>query len=75
MSFLLESTEIERITGYTRKADQRRWLQSHGWKFEVSAIGWPVVSRQHAELMLSGIGAAANGAPVPDRSIFSKRAA
>ena len=75
MSFLLESTEIEKITGYARKADQRRWLHSHGWKFEVSAIGWPVVSRQHAELMLSGIQVAASSGPVADRSIFTKRAA
>lgn len=75
MNFLLDSNELEKITGYTRKADQRRWLKSHGWKFEVSAIGAPVVSRQHAELMLNGVREAANNGPVPDRSIFHKKAA
>jgi len=27
--------ELAELTGYRRNADQRRWLKSHGWKFEV----------------------------------------
>lgn len=53
-SLLLDADEIVRITGLVRKADQRRWLKAHGWKFEASALGWPVVSRKHAERMLDG---------------------
>lgn len=41
------------LTGYERHADQRKWLSSHGWTFEVSKAGRPVVSRAHAEMMLN----------------------
>lgn len=46
--------DLQELTGYRRHADQRRWLTTHGWRFEVSATGKPTVSRQYAETMLSG---------------------
>ena len=60
----LSKEELHELTGYERKADQRRWLKNHVWKFEVSAIGWPVVSKNHAEAMLGGIPA---GVPAPKK--------
>lgn len=71
---LLDAAEIIRITGFVRKADQRRWLKNHGWKFEVSALGWPVVSRKHAERMLDGE-QATHQEWSPNRAIFAKKAA
>lgn len=53
-TLFISDDEIRELTGYRRNADQRRWLTAHGWRFEVSAIGKPIVSRQHAESMLSG---------------------
>lgn len=38
---------------YKFQAKQRMWLSNHGWKFEVSGIGQPVVLRRHAEERLS----------------------
>jgi hypothetical protein len=54
MTMFLTDDEIHELTGYKRNADQRRWLTARGWRFEVSAGGKPIVSRQHAEAMLSG---------------------
>lgn len=53
-TLFLTPEELQQLTGYQRNADQRRWLTNHGWKFEVSAIGKAIVSRQHAEAMLAG---------------------
>lgn len=41
---LLSSSEIERLTGYTRASAQVRWLRHHGWRFTVNALGDPVVA-------------------------------
>lgn len=35
----LSDNELESLTGYKRAAEQRRWLISHGWAFEVRADG------------------------------------
>lgn len=50
----LTSTELNDLTGYRIAGWQIRWLRSHGWKFEISATGRPVVSRAHAEERMSG---------------------
>lgn len=35
----LTDPELQSLTGYKRPAEQRRWLTSHGWAFEVRADG------------------------------------
>jgi len=45
----LNKSELVALTGYSRFADQRRWLTDHAWTFEVSATGQPVVSRAYTE--------------------------
>ncbi len=50
----LTKEELHQLTGYVRSADQCKWLEKRGWKFERSAItGRPVVLRKHVEEMLS----------------------
>ncbi|UCV01733.1 DUF4224 domain-containing protein [Dechloromonas denitrificans] len=50
----LTKEEVRELTGYVRSADQCRWLEKRGWKFERNAItGRPVVLRKHVEEMLS----------------------
>ena len=39
LAMFLTDDEIESLTGYKRPADQRRWLSSRGWAFEVRADG------------------------------------
>lgn len=50
---LLNDSELEEITGYKLHGWQARWLKSHGWRFELSRNGRPVVSRAYAESRLS----------------------
>ncbi len=45
----LTADEMHELTGYQRCADQRKWLTSRGWVFEISAIGRPMVARSYAE--------------------------
>jgi len=40
----LSCSEIERLTGYRRPSAQLRWLQRHGWRATVNALGQPVVA-------------------------------
>jgi hypothetical protein len=49
---ILTRDELHSITGYQRHADQRRWLQTHGWTFEVAAGGKPVVAVDYANQRL-----------------------
>ena len=35
----LTDSDLQSLTGYKRPAEQRRWLASHGWAFEVRADG------------------------------------
>jgi hypothetical protein len=35
----LTDTDLQSLTGYKRPAEQRRWLTSHGWAFEVRGDG------------------------------------
>jgi hypothetical protein len=51
-STFLTQQEVEFLTGYKRKADQRRWLTDHGWVFSESANGRPVIGRAYAETRL-----------------------
>lgn len=49
----LTQDELSELTGYQLPAWQARWLVAHGWRFERSATGRPIVSRAHAESQLS----------------------
>jgi hypothetical protein len=49
MGLFLAPEELAELTDYTRASDQRRWLEEHGWKFEVSRTGRPKVLRAEAE--------------------------
>jgi hypothetical protein len=50
--FLLTPDEVQDITGFKLNRLQIDWLQRKGWRFEVNAIGRPVVARKYAEKML-----------------------
>jgi hypothetical protein len=59
--FLLTPDEVQDITGFKLSRLQVDWLSRRGWRFEVNAIGRPVVARKYAEKML---GCADEGAVV-----------
>ena len=50
----LSDDEVRQLTEYERPADQRRWLQSHGYIFAVGARGRPKVARKEALRHLYG---------------------
>ena len=39
----LSVVETAELTGYKRPSHQIRWLSEHGYRFEVNALGRPVV--------------------------------
>jgi len=47
--FLLTPDEVQDITGFKLNRLQVDWLQRKGWRFEINAIGRPVVARKYAE--------------------------
>lgn len=51
-AMFLTAAELCELTGYKRHADQRKWLTTRAWLFEVAATGKPVVSRNYAEIRL-----------------------
>ena len=48
----LSDEELQELTGYKRKADQRRWLMERQYRFEVDALGRARVLRSHVERRL-----------------------
>ena len=38
-AMFLTDADLRSLTGYTRPAEHRRWLTSHGWAFEIRADG------------------------------------
>ena len=52
---LLTSDELYEITGYKHIARQRDWLDKQGWTYVQNAARRPIVSRQHARMLMSGI--------------------
>lgn len=54
---LLTSDEIQEITGYRALKAQVSWLSQKGWRFELNALGRPVIARRYAEKMLGCDGA------------------
>lgn len=41
---MLSDSDLRKLTGRTQPAAQARWLQRHGWRFTVNALGKPVVA-------------------------------
>lgn len=50
--FLLTPEEVQEITGFKLPRLQVDYLQRKGWRFEVNAIGRPIIARKYAEKML-----------------------
>lgn len=50
----LTADELRELTGFKRPSAQARWLKSHGWPFEISALGAPKVLRGVAVARLGG---------------------
>ena len=50
----LSKSDLQQLTGRLRPTAQRNWLLKRGWKFEVDAIGKPVVAVSEAERRLVG---------------------
>lgn len=50
----LTSEELTELTGYSLAAWQRKWLDAHGYRYEKSAVGRPVVLKAYVTAKLSG---------------------
>ena len=50
----LSDLEVQQLTGRHRPTAQCHWLQKHGWKHDINAIGRPVVAIAEAERKLVG---------------------
>ena len=48
----LTSEDLKELTGYEHNQRQIGWLKAHGWRYEQSRTGRPVVLEKHAEEML-----------------------
>ena len=68
-SFLLTPEEVQEITGFKLPRLQVDFLLRKGWRFELNAIGRPIVARKYAEKML-GCGDDALDAPKAVRPNF-----
>ena len=51
-SMFLTAEEIQTLTGLKGACRQVGWLRIKGWRFELNAIGRPVIARRYAEKML-----------------------
>lgn len=49
----LTPDDLKALTGYEHSRRQIGWLKAHGWRFEQSRTGRPVVLTKHAEEMMS----------------------
>lgn len=54
MDDYLTPEDLVSLTGYKRRADQKRWLTGHGWVFEIARSGRPVVLRSYRDAKMSG---------------------
>ena len=41
----LTDAELIELTGYTKQWFVRKWLDAHGYKYEIARNGWPRVLR------------------------------
>ena len=53
-SAFLSPAEIEALTGYRRKKEQREWLLRNGFSFVVNRLGCPIVSHDSMRERLGG---------------------
>ena len=49
----LTPDDIKALTGYEHSQRQIGWLKAHGWRYELSRVGRPVVLSKHAEEMMT----------------------
>lgn len=68
----LTPDDVVELTGYQRHADQRRWLTSRGWIFEVSRIGRPIIGRDYAK---QKTGFSVTGVDAPRRKTWAPNVA
>ena len=55
LAYFSQRESLISLTGYKRPAEQRRWLTSHGWAFEVRADGKNrVLTEEARNRMLTG---------------------
>jgi len=67
----LSVEELQDVTGRVKASAQARWLRHHGFTFKLRADGMPLVSRNHFEAIMSGLGRPTKTPDVqPDFSIF-----
>ncbi len=64
----LTKDQIVRMTGYKFKNMQIRWLAEHGYKFDVTAAGNPIVLEAHINERLGGTSNKLLKSPQPDFS-------
>lgn len=57
-AMFLTADELRELTGYKLSTCQMRWLSNHGWQFEVSQIGRPIVGRAYARQKLGFVDSA-----------------
>lgn len=69
----LSKEEIIDLTGCKQGHKQIKWLSQHAYKFEVSAIGKPIVLKSHIEERLSGLSSKFKASQEPDFSSFGLR--
>lgn len=68
----LSAADLHALTGRKRKDGQRAWLTEHGYKFELTADGRPVVLKAAVEDRLGGT---TRGRREPDWGILSGKKA
>ncbi|WP_242173947.1 MULTISPECIES: DUF4224 domain-containing protein [unclassified Pseudomonas] len=54
---ILSDEELADLTGYKRRADQRKWLKDRSWAFVESRGGRPLVGRMFARMKLGIVSA------------------
>lgn len=55
MNLFLTRDELHELTGLQQAAAQRRWLETHGWRYEIAANGRPKVARLYFERKMAEI--------------------
>jgi hypothetical protein len=68
---MLSPQELIELTGYTRNADQRKWLTMRGWIFVEARNGRPVVSRAYFDSKMGAVSSSRNE-PAPNFSKIRK---
>ncbi|MEB2647579.1 DUF4224 domain-containing protein [Pseudomonas canadensis] len=53
---ILSDDELADLTGYKRRADQRKWLKDRNWVFVESRGGRPLVGRMFTRMKLGLVG-------------------